>query len=87
MIFEAEVFYQNNGENLKKDVTEMLSNLEEEKLNEELEQKIQELRQTKNKESEIKLLKEINELNKKKENIKNGRLPPKADQPKAEKKK
>ncbi len=77
LIFEAEVFYNNDplsNENLKKDVKEMLSNLEEENINEVLSKKMQELRTVKDKNEEEKLLKEINDLNKKKEDIKNGRL-------------
>ena len=72
LIFEAEVFY-NDNENLKKDIIEMLANLEEEKINEEMEKKMQELRMTKNRESETLILKEINELKKRKEEIKSGR--------------
>ncbi len=76
LIFEAEVFYGDSDEhkqNLKRDVGEMLSNLEEEKLNEELGKKMQGLRMVKDKESETALLQEINKLNKKKEEIKSGR--------------
>ncbi len=76
LIFEAEVFYQNNDnhdEILKKDVREMLANLEEENINEMLSQKMQELRRVKDKTEETVLLKEINDLNKKKEDIKNSR--------------
>jgi DNA primase len=73
LIFEAEVFYTNN-ENLEKSVTEMFLNLEEENINEELSKKMLELKQTSGEEKGKKILQEINELNKKKENIKNGRL-------------
>lgn len=73
LIFEAEVFYTNN-ENLEKSVTEMFLNLEEENINEELSKKMLELKQTSDEEKGKKILQEINELNKKKENIKNGRL-------------
>jgi DNA primase len=73
LIFEAEAFYDND-ENLKRNIEEMLSGLEEEEINDELAKKMTELRQNKNKEKEELLLKEINELTKKKENIKNGRL-------------
>ncbi|MBI3888463.1 DNA primase [Candidatus Nomurabacteria bacterium] len=73
LIFEAEVFYSNN-EDLKKSVNEMFLNLEEENINEELNKKMMELRQTKEEETGKRILKEISELNKKKENIKNGRF-------------
>lgn len=73
LIFEAEVFFINNSD-LEKSVVEMFLNLEEEKINEELNKKMMELRQTKNEELGRKVLQEINELNKKKEDIKNGRL-------------
>ena len=65
LIFEAEVFYGNN-ENLEKDIAELLTNLEEERINEELLQKMQELRSVRDKDKEIKLLAEIQELNKQK---------------------
>jgi len=65
LIFEAEVFYQNN-ENLSKEIDRLLGSLEIEKINEELLQKMQELRIIKDKAGEIKLLQEIQELNKKK---------------------
>ena len=48
--------------------------LDEERINEELGKKMLELRHSTNEESGTELLKEINELNKKKEEIKNGRL-------------
>jgi DNA primase len=73
LIFEAEIFYEND-ENLKRNVTEMTLSLEEEKINEELGKKMLELRHSKDEEKGKELLKEINELNKKKEEIKNGRL-------------
>src|ERR1035437_8198165 len=73
LIFEAEVFYTNN-EDLKKSVTEMFFNLEEENINEKLSKKMLELRQTQDQERGKMILQEINELNKKKEDIKNGRL-------------
>jgi DNA primase len=65
LIFEAEVFY-GNSENLEKDIKELLSNLEIERINEELLRKMQELRMIKDKNEEMKLLAEIQELNKKK---------------------
>ncbi len=72
LIFEAEVFYTND-ENLEKSVAEMFLNLEEENINEELSKKMMELRKASSEES-VKILKEINDLNKKKEDIKNGRV-------------
>ena len=72
LIFEAEVFYGGSAD-LDRDVAEMLSNLEEEQVNEELLIKIQELRMIKDKDREATVLKEINELNKRKEAIKNSR--------------
>jgi len=76
LVFEAEVFYGENP-NLEKDVLELLDNLKEEYLKEELSQKMQELRIYENKkdnEKSVEILKEINEINKKIQNIKNGRL-------------
>ena len=73
LIFEAEVFYTDNDK-LEQSVKEMFLNLEEENINEELNKKMLELRVTKDEESGKIILQEINELNKKKENIKNGRL-------------
>ena len=73
LVFEAEVFYTNN-ENLEGSVKEMFLNLEEENINEELNKKMLELRQMQNEEGSKRILQEINELNKKKEDIKNGRL-------------
>jgi len=72
LIFEAEVLYENN-EDLEKSVNEMISSLEEENINEELEKKMFDLSHA-DKEASIKILKEINELNKKRENIKSNRL-------------
>ena len=65
LIFEAEVFYQ-NSEDLQKEIDHLLTNLETEKINEELSQKMKELHAVKDKSDEIKLLQEIQELNKKK---------------------
>jgi DNA primase len=73
LIFEAEVFYGNN-ENLEKSVAEMFLNLEEENINEELNKKMRELKQNSDRDEGRLILKEINELNKKKEDIKNGRF-------------
>jgi DNA primase len=73
LIFEAEVFYADD-ENLNKSVEEMFLNLDEEDINEELNKKMIELKQNTNEEKGKLILKEINELNKKKEDIKNGRL-------------
>jgi len=72
LIYEVEEFYSNN-ENLDKDVNEMLLNLEEEYLNEELTKQMMELQNLKGKEDEIEIFKKINEINKRKEDIKNGR--------------
>lgn len=65
LIFEAEVLYQNIPD-LQKEIDRLLSNLEMEKINEEILDKMQELRKVKDKEEEIKLLQEIQDLNKKK---------------------
>lgn len=65
LIFEAEVFYGDNA-NLEKEIRELLSNLDKERINEELLRKMQELRSIKNKDEEMKLLAEIQELNKQK---------------------
>lgn len=73
LIFEAEVFYGSASE-IKKDVAEMLSRLEEENVNEELGRAMHELHNLKDKERERELVQKINELSKKKEEIKNGRL-------------
>ncbi|HEV7702025.1 MAG TPA: DNA primase [Candidatus Paceibacterota bacterium] len=76
LIFEAEVFY--GGEmNLKKDVDELILNLEEEYLNEERIKKMQELHIYEEKKDISKgreILKEINEINNKIQNIKNSRI-------------
>ncbi len=75
LIFEAEVFY-GRGADLKKDVSEMLLNLEEEYLKEELLRKMKELylaEEGGNTEESSRILKEINEINNKIQNIKNGR--------------
>ncbi|MDR3519595.1 MAG: DNA primase [Candidatus Pacebacteria bacterium] len=73
LIFEAEVFYTNN-EDLEKSVEEMFLSLEEEHINEELNKKMLKLKQTSDETIGKIILQEINELNKKKENIKNGRI-------------
>jgi len=65
LIFEAEVFYDDNV-NLEKEIRELLANLDKERINEELLRKMQELRSVKDKDSEKKLLIEIQELNKQK---------------------
>ena len=66
LIFEAEVFY-GGSEDLEKDIKELLSNLEEERINEELLRKMQELRIINDKGKEMKLLAEIQALNKQKD--------------------
>ena len=73
LVFEAEVFYA-NSENLDKSIQEMFLNLEEENINEELGKKMSELKREPSGESGKRILQEINELNKRKEDIKNGRL-------------
>jgi DNA primase len=73
LIYEVEEFYSND-ENLEKDVKEMLLSIEEEYLNEELIRHMLELQDLKGKEGEIEIFKKINEINKRKEEIKNGRL-------------
>ena len=73
LIFEAEVMYANNP-NLEKSISEMMLNLEEENINEELSKRMFELGHIKSQDSGKKIMQEINELNKKKEDIKNGRL-------------
>lgn len=73
LIYEVEEFYSND-ENLDKDVNEMLLSVEEEYLNEELVKKMAELQNLKGKKEEIEIFKKINEINKRKEEIKNGRL-------------
>ena len=75
LIFEAEVFYGSDVD-LKKDVKELLDNLEEEYLKEKLLRKIQELHfseEKKEKERTGQILKEISEINNKIQSIKNGR--------------
>jgi DNA primase len=76
LVFEAEVFYGEDV-NLEKDVLELLDNLKEESLKEELFRKMQELRILEIKKDDkgsIEILNEINEINKRIQNIKNGRL-------------
>jgi DNA primase len=73
LIYEVEEFYLNDG-NLDKDVNEMLLSIEEEYLNEELTKYMMDLHNLKGKEEEIEIFKKINEINKRKEDIKNGRL-------------
>ncbi|MFA6000349.1 MAG: DNA primase [Candidatus Paceibacterota bacterium] len=76
LIFEAEVFYAGDID-LTKDINELLINLEEEYLKEELFKKMQELHTCEEKKDESggrQILKEINEINKKIQDIKNGRL-------------
>ncbi|MBI5139290.1 DNA primase [Candidatus Nomurabacteria bacterium] len=76
LIFEAEVFY-GGGLDFKKDIEELISNLEEEYLKEKLGYKMRELHtaeehKEQNKAPEI--LKEINDINNKIQDIKNKRL-------------
>ena len=78
LIYEVEEFYSNN-ENLDKDVNEMLLSVEEECLNEELTKQMIELQSLKGKGEEMEIFKKINEINRKKEDIKNSRFPPKAE--------
>jgi DNA primase len=76
LIFEAEVFYEARTD-LKKEIGELLLNLQEEHLKEEIFKKMQELKISElNKESEKsnKILKEISEINGKIQDIKNGRF-------------
>ena len=76
LIFEAEVFYENDVD-LKKDVLELLLNLEEESQKEKLFDKMQELHlyeQKKDVEKSSQILKEINEINGNIQNIKSGRI-------------
>ncbi|MEK7097631.1 MAG: hypothetical protein AAB906_02180, partial [Patescibacteria group bacterium] len=90
LIFEAEVFYGSDVD-LIKDVNELLINLEEEYLKEDLFKKMQELHIYEEKKPARnasqgdtggdvtggrQILEEINEINKKIQNIKNGRLSP-----------
>ncbi|HPS21656.1 MAG TPA: DNA primase [Candidatus Paceibacterota bacterium] len=76
LIFEAEIFY-GNGEKLNREVDELILNLEEECLKEKLSKKMQELRifeEKKEQTNAMNVLKEINDINKKIQEIKNGRL-------------
>ncbi len=76
LIFEAEVFYAEDGD-LKKDVSELLDNLREEYLKEELSNKMHEMHVCESRkeiEKSILILREINEINNKIQIIKNGRL-------------
>ena len=76
LIFEAEVFY-GEGDDIKKDITEMLSNLQEEYLKEELAHKMQELHkaeENKDRDNSVRILKEVQILNSRIQDIKNGRL-------------
>ena len=76
LIFEAEVFYGGDV-SLEKDVLELLDNLKEEYLKEILFKKMQELHISeikKDNKGSVEILKEINEINKKIQEIKNGRL-------------
>lgn len=75
LIFEAEVFYQDEI-NLKKDVTELLNNLKEENLKEKLMQKmkiLQDFEEKKDSKKVSEVLKEIHEINNKIQEIKNSR--------------
>ncbi|MDE2399647.1 MAG: DNA primase [Patescibacteria group bacterium] len=79
LIFEAEVFYGGDEKNmnLKKDVNELMLNLEEEYLNEDRFKKMQELHiyeEKRDLEKGRQILKEINEINNKIQNIKNSRI-------------
>jgi len=76
LIFEAEVFYGGDAD-LKKDVEEMLSNLEEEYLKEELARKMRELylaEEAGDPQKSNQILKECQLLNNQIQDIKNGRL-------------
>lgn len=76
LIFEAEIFY-GNIEKLNREVDELILNLEEECLKEKLSKKMQELRifeEKKEQTNAMNVLKEINDINKKIQEIKNGRL-------------
>lgn len=76
LIFEAEVFYGKDAD-IDRDVMELLDNLREEYLKTELFREMQELHKSETEKDKIKsaeILKNINELNKKIQNIKNGRL-------------
>ncbi len=75
-IFEAEVFYGGEAD-VKKDVEEMLANLEEEHIKEELGRQMRELHnaeEKKDRELSAKILKECQILNSRMQDIKNGRL-------------
>ena len=75
LMYEAEVFYGDQL-NLNEDIKELLSNLEEEYINEELLLKLQELNIVEGIHDKIKIsetMAQINELNKRKQDIKNGR--------------
>jgi len=75
LIFEAEVFYK-EGDNLKKDVKELLSNFEEEYLKEKLTHKMRELNEAEMNKDSTKsalILKECQIINNKIQDIKNGR--------------
>lgn len=75
LIFEAEVFYQDDAD-LDKDVGELLGNLKEEYLKEELENKLRSLRRAeedKDPKLSSELLKECQDLSAKIQNIKNSR--------------
>jgi DNA primase len=69
LIFEAEVFYGDNG-NLKKDADELLSNLKKEHLEESRARKITEMH-TADEKRQREILQEINDINNKIEKIKN----------------
>ena len=75
LLFEAEVFY-GTGEELERDVKELLSNLWEEYLNESFAKKMKEIhkaQEDKDKEQEMVILKELDTIIKKREEIKSGR--------------
>lgn len=73
LIFKAELSYT-DSQNLDKNVNEMLFYLEEENINEEIAKNMLQLRQATQDEIKNKISKDIYELQKKKEDIKNGRL-------------
>lgn len=75
LIFEAEVFYDNN-QKLEKEIDELLNNLEEENLKEKLSIKMRDLNvaeRDKNIKVSSEILKAINEINNRIQNIKNSR--------------
>ncbi len=75
LIFEAEVFY--SGLSFERDVGELLFNLREEVLKEDLNKKMRELHKAeseKDQDKSTKILIEISEINKKIQDIKNGRF-------------